>query len=238
MKMFLDSRKKGHHKKDNYPLLTNKDIDFSFAEAFRVFAVNLRFTFAQKISRKVIITGANEDMGKTMISANLAIALAQSGFKVMILDCDIRNPSMHKIFNDENVVGLTHLLCDEAEYLDAVKHSEVENLDYITSGIKSPNPLKLLLSQEMTTLLENLTKEYDWIIMDTPPVNVVSDALILCNNSDGVVLVVEEKVSEYKGISKAIEQIKYVNGNLLGIVLNRVTKNPTSKYYKYGYGSK
>lgn len=234
----LNKKKKTSVIKSNYPLITDKDINFSFAEAFRVFAVNLRFTFAQKSSRKVIITGASENMGKTMISANLSIALAQSGFKVLLIDCDIRKPCVHKVFNDENVIGLTHLLCDEAEFVDAVKKSNVENLSYITAGVSSPNPLKLLMSQEMVDLLNNLSKEYDWIILDTPPVNVVSDALILSNNSDGVILVAEEKISDYKELGKAIEQVKYVNGNLLGIVLNRATPAKGKKYYYYSYGLK
>jgi len=234
----FNKKKKSRELKSNYPLITDKDVNFSFAEAFRVFAVNLRFTFSQKTSRKVIITGSNDNMGKTMISTNLSIALAQSGFKVLIIDCDIRKPCVHKLFKDENVKGLTHLLCDEADYMDAVKKSEIENLSYITAGVTSPNPLKLLLSQEMNDLLSNLSKEYDWIILDTPPVNVVSDALILSNNSDGVILVAEEKFSDYKEVGKAIEQVKYVNGNLLGIVLNRVSHKNSKKYYSYSYGEK
>ncbi len=232
------SKKKKRSLKSNYPLITDKDVNFAFAEAFRVFAVNLRFTFSQKSSRKVIITGSNENMGKTMISTNLSIALAQSGYKVLLIDCDIRKPCVHKLFKDENVIGLTHLLCDESDIKDTIKKSEVENLYYITAGMTSPNPLKLLLSQEMTDLLNNLSKEYDWIILDTPPVNVVSDALILSNNSDGVILVTEEKITEYKEIAKAIEQVKYVNGNLLGIVLNRASNKSSKKYYSYSYGEK
>lgn len=229
-------KKKIKDKKSNYPLITDKDVVFSFAEAFRVFAVNLRFTFAQKSSRKVLITGVSENMGKTMISTNLAIAMAQSGFKVLLVDCDIRKPCVHKVLKDENTIGLTHVLCDDVSLEDAIKESKVDNLSYLTAGVKSPNPIKLLLSTEMTDLLNNLCREYDWIIIDTPPVSVVSDALILSNHCDGVVLVAEEGLSDYRQVAKAIEEIKYVNGNLLGVVLNKTKKNRKHYYYSYSYG--
>lgn len=229
-------KKKIKDKKSNYPLITDKDVVFSFAEAFRVFAVNLRFTFAQKSSRKVVITGVSENMGKTMISTNLAIAMAQSGFKVLLVDCDIRKPCVHKVLKDENTIGLTHVLCDDVSLEDAIKESKVDNLSYLTAGVKSPNPIKLLLSTEMTDLLNNLCREYDWIIIDTPPVSVVSDALILSNHCDGVVLMAEEGVSDYRQVAKAIEEIKYVNGNLLGVVLNKTKKNRKHYYYSYSYG--
>ena len=233
----FNKKNKTNSKKGNYPLITDKDVNFSFAEAFRVFAVNLRFTFAQKTSRTVLITGVSENMGKTLISANLAIAMAQSGFKVLLIDCDIRKPCVHKLFKDENSIGLTHVLCDDVKVEDAIKKANVDNLWYMTAGLKSPNPIKLLLSAEMTNLIANLTREYDWIIIDTPPVGVVSDALILSNNCDGVVMVVEEGVSDYRQVSKAIEEIKYVNGNLLGVVLNKSKKNSRRYYYySYSYG--
>jgi capsular exopolysaccharide synthesis family protein len=231
--MFKKNKK---NKKEIYHLITDKDINFSFAEAFRVFAVNLRFTFAQKFSRKVIITGFNENMGKTMISTNLAIAMAQSGFRVLLIDCDLRKPCVHKLFKDGNTIGLTHILCDDVKVDDAIKKSQVDNLWYLTAGVKSPNPIKLLLSPEMSELLNNLGREYDWIILDTPPVGVVSDALILSNNCDGVILAAEEGVSDYRQIAKAIEEIKYVNGNLLGVVLNRAKNNRRRYYYQYSYG--
>lgn len=232
----LENKKKKVVKKRDYPLITDQDVNFSFAEAFRVFAVNLRFTFAQKSSRKVLITGVDENMGKTMISSNLAIAMAQSGFKVLLVDCDIRKPCVHKVFKDENNVGLTHVLCDDVKIEDAVKKSKVDNLWYLTAGLQSPNPLKLLLSPEMSELLNNLSREYDWIIIDSPPIGVVSDALILSNNCDGVVLVVEEGASNYRQVSKAIEEIKYVNGNLLGVVLNKSKTYNKKYYYSYSYG--
>lgn len=228
--------KKKKSKKEIYPLITEKDVNFSFAEAFRVFAVNLRFTFTQKSSRKVIIAGFSENMGKTMISVNLAIAMAQSGFKVLLIDCDLRKPCVHKLFKEENTIGLTHVLCDDVKVDDAIKKSKVDNLWYLTAGVKSPNPTKLLLSPEMNDLLNNLCREYDWIILDTPPVSVVSDALILSNNCDGVVLVAEEGVSDYRQVAKAIEEIKYVNGNLLGVVLNRSKNHHRRYYYRYSYG--
>lgn len=118
IKICLTKRKK---QKEIYPLITEKDVNFSFAEAFRVFAVNLRFTFAQKSSRKVIIAGFSENMGKTMISVNLAIAMAQSGFKVLLIDCDLRKPCVHKLFKEENTIGLTHVLCDDVKVDDAIK---------------------------------------------------------------------------------------------------------------------
>lgn len=229
-------KKKNLDKKNNYTLITDKDVNFSFAEAFRVFAVNLRFTFAQKASRTVLITGVSENIGKTLISANLAIAMAQSGFKVLLIDCDIRKPCVHKLFKDENTIGLTHVLCEDVKPEDAIKKTKIDNLSYLPAGLKSPNPVKLLLSSEMSTLLNNLCREYDWIIIDTPPVGVVSDALILSNNCDGVVLVVEEGASDYRQVSKAIEEIKYVNGNLLGVVLNKSKKFNKRYYYSYSYG--
>ncbi|MEG2597339.1 MAG: CpsD/CapB family tyrosine-protein kinase, partial [Oscillospiraceae bacterium] len=166
---------------------------------------------------------------------NLAITMAQTGAKVILLDADLRKPVQHKIFQKTNTIGISELLSGFAQMNEVMHENVVENLDLITSGAIPPNPSELLGSNNMAQLLDALHEHYDYIFIDTPPINVVADALLLSGKTAGTLLVARQLRTTYDELKKAIESIQQVNGNILGSVITDVKEHdkPYSNYRKY-----
>jgi capsular exopolysaccharide synthesis family protein len=154
---------------------------------------------------------------------------------VLILEGDLRNPTVHKIFGLHNGFGLTNVLIRGNMYAEFIQHTVQEDLDVISSGPKPPNPAELLGSNRMKALLEQLKKNYDYVLIDAPPVVVVTDAALLASQCDGAILVVSSGETITEGAVRAKELLTNVNANIIGVVLNKCKNINSSNYYYYHY---
>lgn len=218
-------------------LLTD-ETDFLVKEAYKSARTNIRFALgSDKKCKTIIVTSSSPHEGKTTTTLNLAIAFAQTDVKVLVIDADLRKPriSRHLSFEKEN--GLSDLLCGLIDIDEAIKHSEKQNIDCITSGQIPPNPAELLTSTDMETLLEKLGERYDYIFIDTPPVTVVTEAAAMSKLANGVILVVRQNNTIFESVDRARESIGMANGKILGYILNDVSGSTYGygSYGKYGY---
>lgn len=197
------------------------DIKSILVEQFRELRTNIKYSFTDGGSKVILITSSLPQEGKTTVSSELAITLANDNKKVVIIDCDLRRPSIHKKYEMSNTYGLSEILIKEKSISDVIQiHSK--NLNVITSGKTPPNACELLSSNNFDELLDELKKTYDYIILDSPPIIAVTDAQILADKADGTFLVVRGKKTTRSVITEAKKKINNVKGNLLGTILNRV----------------
>ncbi|MBT8387329.1 MAG: polysaccharide biosynthesis tyrosine autokinase, partial [Ignavibacteria bacterium] len=207
------------------------------SEAFRALRTRIQFSRVNKESLKtILITSSAPQEGKTTISVNLAGSFANSKKKVLLIDCDLRKPALHKIFNQERIPGLIDHLTGNATLDEVMLRSEVENLSFIPSGTIPPNPAEMLDSQEMRNFLEEMKEEYDLVILDSPPIIAVADSEILSSMVDGTLLIVSAESTEIDLMERSVELIKRENTQFLGTVLNNFSyKSGYGSYYKYYY---
>ena len=217
--MTLKRSKKAKLSKDVNLISYNNSVSM-ISEQYRTIRTNIQFLSIEKPYRTLIITSPGFGEGKTTTTANLGVVMAQQGKKILIIDADFRNPMLHSIFNIENAVGLTNVLIDQSSLQETIRKTGIDNLDILPSGPIPPIPAELLSSDAMKELMEQALEEYHVILFDSPPVNTLSDAQILSNLVDGVVIVVNSgKTKKETGI-KALEALKSANAKLLGVVLN------------------
>ncbi len=224
-------------------LLTNRD-DFFTQEAYKTLRSNVIFSLTGGEGCKVIqVTSSMMSEGKSTTSVNLAISFAQTDRKVLLIDCDMRRPKLAALLSLGTKVGLSNVLVEPKLLEEAIIHTKVPKLDVMGAGEIPPNPSELLGSNRMTSLLEGMRKVYDYIILDTPPINMVTDAVILASRSDGVLFVVRAGHSERGNVQDATEQLQYAKVKILGYVLNGVSGERGTygygkykKYKSYGYG--
>lgn len=215
----------------------NPEKKFEVNEAYNELRTNLRFTIFKNDCKKVIISSPVPEDGKSTTSTNVAIAIAQTGSKVLLLDCDLRKGRVHNFFKIKSKPGISDVLSGMINEKDVIQFTPYDNLHVIAMGSVPPNPTELLGSSKMEELILRLEKNYDYIIIDSPPVNVVSDVLSLTKLVDGVVIVVREGVTSHPNISNALTKYKLAEANILGFVLNGISLNQGSKkkshYYYY-----
>ena len=221
-------------------------VAFPVTEAYKNLRTNISFALSTKKNKIFAISSALASEGKSTVAANIAITLAQNNDKVLLIDGDLRKPVQHKVFICKNDVGLSTLIGGLNSFKEVVHKDVIDNLDLVTCGPIPPNPSELLGSDQMKELLEQLSSHYDYIIIDTPPINIVTDALTLLHSIAGILLVAKHGQSTYDAVEEAIEAIKMADGALLGIVVNNVSVSGgkyggkySYKYkygYKYGYG--
>jgi protein-tyrosine kinase len=216
----------------NRSLITLTSPKSPISEQYRTIRTNIQFSTVDRSIRSILVTSSGPGEGKSTTSANLAVVFAQQGKKVLFIDADMRKPTVHYTFRLDNHVGLTNVLTKQTSLEYAVKSTEQENLDVLTSGPIPPNPAELLGSRSMEELLEQAFTQYDLVLFDTPPVLVVTDAQILANLCDGIVLVVSSGKTEIEAAQKAKEALANAKGKLLGVVLNN-KKIKESQYYYY-----
>ena len=202
------------------------------SESFRTLKTNIQYSSLDKKYKVIVVTSANPGEGKTFTSSNLALTLAQGNKKVILIDCDFRKPNIHRRFKISNSIGLSEILVSEENHSLSIKTYN-DNLDIITSGHMPPNPVEALACDKMSNYIEELKEEYDYIILDSPPVLFVSDSQVLAAKADGTILVVKNNKTKKNEIKEAYLRLKSVNANIIGTVLNGI--KPESKYsYKYG----
>jgi len=203
-------------------------------ESYRTARTNLIFSVIKKGCKKIAVASAVSMEGKTITSANIAVALSkQLDAKVLLIDCDLRKPRVHRLFRTENVPGLSDYLCDMCTFEEIVQEVTYENLTVICSGTIPPNPSELLSSSVFNSFLEEIEKSYDYIIIDTSPLAIVSDALNIIRQVDSVVLSTVAGNSIHPEFSKALEIIKKADAKVAGVVLHGVERG--KKGYKYKY---
>ena len=234
--------KKAHSANKEYLLTDN--VSFNVTEAFRNFKASLSVSMSKKTNGEgtaIVITSSCPDDGKTTVAVNLALMYAFSDAKVIIVDADIRKGRVARFFKCKSAPGLSDYLSGN-ETLENITHTNHDNtnLDYITCGTHSPRPYELLESEEMKTLIEQLKQKYDFVIIDTPPLLVVSDALAIATEVDGTVVVSRHQTSYLGDISKTLETLKFAKANVLGVVVNDYNVEEKSYYssnYNYHYYS-
>jgi succinoglycan biosynthesis transport protein ExoP len=212
-------------------LVTANEPRSANAEAYRILRTNISFSSVDKPLRSILLTSASPSEGKSITAANLAITMAQAGYRTVLVDCDLRKPSQQKIFGVSNDTGLTNCLLSHTNLNNFMRPTRVENLRLLPSGPIPPNPAELLGSRSMTELLAALQTESDILIVDSPPVLAVADASILTRVLDGVLLVVDSGQTRRDAALRAKESLSQAGARILGIVLNRVA--PGNMYYAY-----
>lgn len=226
----------GSVRKPGDALITLKHPRSPIAEEYRSLRTNLRYAGIENPGGTLLVTSANPSEGKTTTAANLAIAMAQAGKRVVLVDADMRRPGVNRIFGMENEMGLTSLFLDQPLLLeDVLQVSEAPNLKVLTSGEPPPNPAELLESRRMTEILQMLRQQFDVVIVDSPPALVVADASILASRCSGAVLVVDSGRTRTEAARKVAATLTHSQVKLLGVVLNRLGGRGRSYYYNYGY---
>ena len=211
--------------------------EFFTVEAYKLARTNIALSIIKQGCKKIVFTSAIAGEGKTTTSCNIAAAFSKHlNLKTLIVDCDLRKPTVSKFFDLKNSPGLTNYLSGMNSLDEIIQVVPNTNLSVICSGIIPPNPSELLSSHEFSELLDELSNNFDYIILDTPPVNIVSDVLPVAEKSDGVVIVTFEERSNYVDIDKAIESLKRCDAKILGFILNgsktKEKKNRRIKTYR------
>ena len=207
------------------------------SEAYRTLRTNIQFSSVDKPIRTLVVTSSGPSEGKSTTAANLAIVMAQTGQKVVLVDADLRRSVLHKTFGVPNNVGITTALLagDDVDLQSYLQPTEIDNLMILTSGPIPPNPSELLGSQRMKNVIDRLAQAADIVIFDTPPVLVVTDAAVLSRQTDGVLLIADAGGTREPALAHAVEELRKTGANILGVALNRLDSRSRGYYYYYYY---
>lgn len=234
LKLKDDKRTVGENTENKVEPTVTISNKFFVTEAYKSLRTNLRFTLRNEGCKKLIVCSPVPEDGKSTTSTNLAITIAQGNNRVLLIDCDLRKGRLHSFFHVKHSPGISDCLSGIASVLDVIYKTSMENLYLLPMGSIPPNPTELMSSNQMEELIKNLEKNYDYIIMDTPPINVVSDSLSLVKLADGVILVVREGKTSYANIESALSKYEFAKANILGFTLNGAILNQ-GKGFKTNY---
>jgi capsular exopolysaccharide synthesis family protein len=217
------------------------------SEAYRALRTNILFSDEERPPQMILFTSSAVQEGKTLTGANMGVVFAQTGERMLVIDCDMRRPTMHRVFNLRRTPGLSNLLAGDCTLEQALVQTDIVNLTVLPAGDIPANPSELLSSQKMKELLEELRKQYDYILLDTPPVVAVTDAAILSRLVDAVGVVIASGKVHRREVTTALQQLKNVRANVMGVVLNSLNMRQLYgpyyyyyhyyNYYYYYYGS-
>ena len=217
-------------------LITHTNSKSPISEAYRTLRTNIQFSSVDKQIKTLMVTSSMMSEGKTTTITNLAETFAQAGNRVIVVDADLRRPRVHQVFGVSNQQGVTNVLAGQVDLKDVVKVAGSQ-INVLTSGPIPPNPSELLGSAKMKDLVQLLSEHYDIVLIDTPPVNMVTDAAILSTFVDGVVLAIASGKTEIEAGKRALKSLEGVKANVLGAVMTMmpVTKRDYYSYQYYGY---
>jgi tyrosine-protein kinase Etk/Wzc len=220
-----------------FEFIVAKKPDASASEAYRALRTRIKFSKIDKESLKVIlITSPTAQEGKTTTAINLAGSLAQANFKTLILDADLRKPRVHSVFNHKRFPGFTDYFFGQTSFEEIIRKTTLNNLYYVSAGTIPPNPSEILGSNQMESFLEKLKNNFDYVIIDSPPLIAVTDSEILAQIADGTMLVVSANQTEMELLEKSVEILKRDKSSFLGVLLNNFSyRAGYSSYYKYYY---
>ena len=207
----------------------------SFAEGIKTLRTNLTFMSPDEPPKSLLVTSPGPGEGKTLASTNIAIAMAQSGLKTLLVDTDLRKPRVHKALGVTKTPGITTAITEDEPVFDVTQSTQVENLDILTAGDVPPNPSELLHSEKFEEIVGDLKEGYDRVIFDSPPLAAVSDALILSQIADGTLLILEFGKTRKETFQRSIEQLHGIGAPLLGTVINAISSEATGYGYDYSY---
>jgi non-specific protein-tyrosine kinase len=213
-------------------LITISNPRSPIAEAYRTLRTNLEFSNLDRSLRTILVTSASAEEGKSTTLANLAVTIAQSGKRVILVDADLRRPTQHQIFGLKNNAGLSDMVRDDAMLAQPpLQDSGVQNLQVLTSGHLPPNPAEILGSKRMSEILAALLAQADMVLFDAPPVLAVTDAAVLSSKVDGVLLVIRAGTTKRESAQRAQAQLEKINARILGAVVNNVKGERGAQYY-------
>lgn len=218
--------------KNKKNLVTENNPISIVSEAYRILRTNLYYSNIDKKIKTILVTSPSGGEGKTVTAANLAVILAQANYKTVFVGADLRKPKEGSVFNLNNKIGLTKVISENLPYSDGViKYEEVENLYIFQAGIIPPNPSDMIQSKTMTQIVEQIKQDFDYVIIDSPPINLVSDAITLAGMSDGVILVIAENETKKDAAKRAVKLLKTIGANVLGAVITKAKNKKQQKYY-------
>ena len=215
-------------------LITVNNPKSPISEAYRVIRTNLQFTSLDNPLKVIMVTSSIPGEGKSTTVTNLAVTFAQTGSRVLIVDADLRKPRLHKLFHITNKRGLTGAIMQLDKVSEFIQDTGIENLSIMTSGTIPPNPSELLGSKKMKNLIEKLKTLYDFVIIDSPPVGVITDAQLLATLSDGVLIVAASAEVTNEALNHSKQLLENVNAKIIGIILNKLERE-SNGYYYYNY---
>jgi len=206
------------------------------SEAYRTLRTNISFSAVDEDLRVIMVTSAGPGEGKSTTVANLAATYAQSDKRTVLIELDLRKPTVHKTFKLSNRLGISHVLTKQATLDEVIQDTNIPNLSAITAGLIPPNPSELVGSKALGSILEQLKEQFDQIIIDTPPVLALTDAQLISTHCDGVVLVAEAGKVKRSALLDAKERLQIVKAKIVGVVLNNAKRKIKDDYYYYYYG--
>ncbi|GAA0486613.1 CpsD/CapB family tyrosine-protein kinase [Salinibacillus aidingensis] len=228
------ARKKKRFSERIRQIIAHKNPKSPISEQYRSIRTNLQFASVDRDLETLVVTSSGPSEGKSLTTANVAVVFAQQGKKVLLVDADLRKPTVHYTFQVDNTTGLSNYLIGDADLESTTSQTEVPNLDVATCGPIPPNPSEILSSKRMQQYIAEAKEAYDIVIFDTPPVLAVTDPSILAKECDGVLLVVRSKITEHEAAEKSKEQLEQVQARILGVVLNDREVKESNYYYYYG----
>lgn len=230
-KIKKDKKNQGFSRTDTKKMLASES-PFIVKEAYNAIRTNLMFTQKGEKCPIFVVTSPEANNGKTINTVNLAISFAQMGKKTLIIDSDMRNPTIHRMFSIPVKNGLSEILAGLTDNI-TVSKTDVENLSVLTSGKIPPNPAELLSSPRMDKLLDFVKVHYDYVFIDTPPINLVTDATIFATKATGYILVVKAGITDVPDVKAAIKPLDHIGATVVGFILNDA--NPQEKKYSSYY---
>ena len=229
------TKKKSIEMQNKIPQLISEKTSFGYVEAYKTLRTNFNFLTANGKNRTILVTSALQDEGKSGLAINLAISLVQAGNKVLLVDADMRNPSLHRYLQLKisSGIGLSTLLTGEVKVGDCLVTTE-QGMDVIAGGLIPPNPTELIGSEAMRELLQVAAQRYDYVICDAPPVGVITDAAALSPLCDGVLFAIRQRFASRNQVHSALRSLQSVNAKILGTVMTRYSAQKNGKGYGYG----
>ncbi|MBO9130001.1 CpsD/CapB family tyrosine-protein kinase [Bacillus sp. 165] len=222
-------RKQKH--KGRVGIIAHEQPKSAVSEQYRNIRTNIQFSAVDSTIRSLMVTSANAGEGKTTTAVNLAVVFAQQGKKVLLVDTDLRKPALHEELRTDNNRGITSVLSKQATLEKCIRKTKESNLDFLPCGVIPPNPAELLGSAAMEDFLKEAYSRYDLVLFDTPPALVVTDAQVMANQCDGIILVVRSGRTEREKVMKATALLQHAKGKMLGAVLNDIKQKENGSYY-------